>query len=134
MPAPYSLDFRKKIVESYENNEGSLRKIADRFKVSFIFVQGLVKRYKTHGSIEPLPHGGGNPGKIQTIHEEFIKKQLEEKNDLTLKALCSRLKEKFGIEVSIAAMHVTLKDLGFSCKKKLFTIQKNMKNGTKKKQ
>ena len=72
--------------------------------------------------------------KIQTIHEEFIKKQLGEKNDLTLKELCSRLKEHFGIEVSIAAMHVTLKDLGFSCKKKLFTIQKNMRNRTKKKQ
>ena len=30
----YSLDLRQKIVDSYENQEGSIRQIAKRFKVS----------------------------------------------------------------------------------------------------
>ncbi len=30
---PYSLDLRQRVVEAYENKEGSLRRIARRFKV-----------------------------------------------------------------------------------------------------
>ena len=44
MPS-YSLDLRQKVVESYENKEGSIRTIAKRFKVSKDFVQRLLKRY-----------------------------------------------------------------------------------------
>jgi len=38
MPKPYSIDLRKKIVAAYENKEGSMQKLADRFKVSKNFV------------------------------------------------------------------------------------------------
>jgi transposase len=34
----YSLDLRQKIVTAYDNQEGSLREIAKRFKVSLSFV------------------------------------------------------------------------------------------------
>ena len=120
MPAAYSTDLRKKVIESHEHKEGSLRSIAKRFKVSYGFVKGLIKRYKTTGSFEPLAHGGGNPGKIHEVHETFIKQQLERQNDLTLERLCLGLKEHFGVEVSQVAMHETLKNLDISRKKKTF--------------
>ena len=34
----YSSDLRKKIIEAYQKKEGSLRKLAKRFSVSFIAV------------------------------------------------------------------------------------------------
>ena len=40
---PYSLDLRQKIVESYKNQEGSIRHLAKRFKVSPDCVRRLVK-------------------------------------------------------------------------------------------
>lgn len=133
MPAAYSLDLRKKVIDAYNQKEGSLRSLAKRFKVSDEFVKGLVKRYKQTGSFEPLAHGGGNPGKIQAIHEEFLRRQLERQNDLTLEALSLKLKEQFGLKVSGVAVHETLKDLGISRKKKRFMIPKSMKSKIKKK-
>ena len=47
----YSLDLRKKIIEAYLNQEGSIRKLAVRFKVAKSFIQTLIKRYKEEGSI-----------------------------------------------------------------------------------
>ena len=41
---PYSLDLRQKIVDSYENQEGSMVAIAKRFKVSKDCVRRLIKR------------------------------------------------------------------------------------------
>ena len=38
MPKPYSIDLREKIVTAYENQEGSMQKLAKRFKVSKNFV------------------------------------------------------------------------------------------------
>ncbi|MGL5794914.1 MAG: helix-turn-helix domain-containing protein, partial [Waterburya sp.] len=55
---PYSLDLRQKIVESYNNHEGSIRQVTKRFKVSPDCVTRLLKRYNTEGTIEPKPYSG----------------------------------------------------------------------------
>jgi len=34
MPKPYSIDLREKIVTAYENQEGSMQKLAERFSGS----------------------------------------------------------------------------------------------------
>ncbi len=56
----YSVDFRQKIVDAYENKEGSIRQVAKRFKVAPSFVQKLLKRYQEVESLSPLPHGRAN--------------------------------------------------------------------------
>jgi transposase len=53
MPKPYSIDLREKIVTAYENQEGSMQKLAKRFKVSKNFVADLLKRFKQTGQIAP---------------------------------------------------------------------------------
>jgi transposase len=58
MPKPYSIDLREKIVTAYENQEGSMQKLAKRFQVSKNFVADLLKRFKETGQIAPKPHGG----------------------------------------------------------------------------
>ncbi len=55
----YSNDLRKKILEAYDKKEGSLRKLAKQFSVSFSFVWRLVKRFRKFGIVDPKPHGGG---------------------------------------------------------------------------
>jgi transposase len=45
----------------------SLRKTAELLEVSYNFFKYLVKRWKTEGTLEPRPHGGGNPPKIKDL-------------------------------------------------------------------
>jgi transposase len=79
----YSIDFREKVILIYEKKR-SLRKTAELLEVSYNFVKYLVKRWKTEGTLEPRPHGGGNPPKIKDIHVPFLKKMIKNENDLIL--------------------------------------------------
>jgi putative transposase len=49
MPAPYSLDLRQKVVEAYVNKEGSIRKLAERFKISKNVVSSFIARFRSTG-------------------------------------------------------------------------------------
>jgi transposase len=53
----YSIDFRKKIIEAYEQGQGSIRKIAKRFLVSPDTVQRLIKQYRETGDVSPQKCG-----------------------------------------------------------------------------
>ncbi|QFS42790.1 transcriptional regulator [Nostoc sphaeroides CCNUC1] len=43
---PYSLDLRKKIIETYEQEQISQRKLAKRFRVALSFIYKLLKQYR----------------------------------------------------------------------------------------
>jgi len=124
MPAPYSTDFRLKVVNSYLE-KGSLRKTAEKFDVSYKFVQTSVRRYKIENTVEPEPHKSGNPPKSRSIHHlGFLKKLIASENDLSLNDICARFKNKFSGNISVTGMHESLKRIGISRKKKAFTIRK----------
>ena len=125
MPAPYSPDFRRKVLNSYMKN-GSLRKTAKKFEVSFGFVRSLSARYKAEKTIEPKPHQSGNPPKVRPEHHSFLKKLIEKENDLSLEEICARFKNEFSVEISVTAMHESLKRLGISRKKKLSRSEKEL--------
>ena len=82
MPKPYSIDLREKIVTAYENQEGSMQKLAKRFKVSKNFVADLLKRFKETGQIAPKPHGGGHPPEEWATGETFLTELIESQPDL----------------------------------------------------
>ena len=58
---PYSQDLRERVVETIQRGDGSVCQIASRFLVSVSFVTRLLQLHRTTGSVEPRPHGGGNP-------------------------------------------------------------------------
>ena len=57
----YCVDLRAKVLMAYQYNEGSIRQLAQRFKVSPRFVGELVVGFRRTGSCAPKPHGGGKP-------------------------------------------------------------------------
>ena len=85
----YSLDLRKKIIETYLNQKSSIRQLAARFKVAKSFVQKLIKRYAESGHIEAKYYRPGPAHKLKGF-EKLIIKLVQEKPDATLKELCSR--------------------------------------------
>lgn len=112
----YSIDFRKKVLSVYEKQK-SLRKTADLLDVSYKFVQSLVKRWKTEGTLEPKPHKGGNPPKIKEVHVPFLTSMIDDENDLTLEEMCDRLYEKFNLKIAPSTLCETLSRLKISRKK-----------------
>ena len=83
----YSNDLRLKIVQAYQNKEGSQTKIAKRFNVGRRTVQRLWQLFQETGSVEPRPHGGGNSPRLGTQELAILKKISEKRPDATLEEL-----------------------------------------------
>lgn len=121
MPAPYSNDFRQKIVFAYQNNEGSMNKLAERFKVSVNFVSTLLKRFRQTGKVDPKPHGGGCKPSIGAGGEHLIKNLIEKQPDLTLEEIRDCYNEHFDFEpTSCSTIDRTLNRMKITRKKKRY--------------
>ena len=91
----YSFDLRKKIIETYLNQNNSIRQLAARFQVPKSFVQKLIKRYKESGRIEAKSYSPGPAHKLKGF-EQLIRKLVQEKPDASFKELCSQIESKRG--------------------------------------
>ena len=130
---PYSIDFRQKIIEVYEQEKISIRNLAQRFRVAKSFVQKLLKQYQKTGDIKPKRQGGNSPPKVQGAHLVTLTEIIENNNDATLEELCELLEAQTGIEVSRATMGRISQNLDYTFKKKLFMLpKKKMKKFSKK--
>ncbi len=127
----YSTDLRQKVIDAYENQEGSQRNLASRFSVSLTFIQKLLKQYRNSGTIEPKAHGGGNTTKLNSEQMALVAALIEEDNDAILMELCDRLKERTGVKVSRATMGRITQKLNLTRKKKHCTRAKNIHNESK---
>lgn len=124
---PYSLDLRQKIVEAYENREGSLRQLAKRFHVSLGFVQKLLNRYHNEGTIAPRARANGFPPKL-AAYESQVRELVADKADDTLTELTEKLAQKLGFQVSPSTLHYHLERLKLTRKKKHSTLSKPKQN------
>ena len=115
---PYSLDLRQRVVESYENGEGTYAELAEVFGVSLSWVEKLLRRWRETGSIAPKPHGGGRQAKITGKKLERLKALVEENPDATLE----ELRRKCRVEGSIMSVFRALKRLGITLKKSRSTM------------
>ena len=115
---PYSIDFRQKLIEVYEKEKVSIRKLAERFRVAKSFVQKLLKQYKETGDIKPKRQGGNSPPKVQGEDMVTLTEIIENNNDATLSELCELLEQKRGLRVSRATMGRISHNLDYTVKKK----------------
>ncbi len=125
---PYSLDFRQKIIEVYEQETISIRNLAQRFRVAKSFVQKLLKQYQQTGDIKPKRQGGNSQPLVQGADLVTLTEIIENNNDATLEELCELLEEQTGIEVSRATMGRISQNLNYTFKKKLSTQPKKEVN------
>ena len=63
---PYSIDLRQRVVEAYENGEGTHEELAEAFCVSLSWIEKLLRRWREtgrslgrpdRGSLRPAAHG-----------------------------------------------------------------------------
>jgi transposase len=112
---PYSQDLRQRILETVEREEGSLRQIARRFLVSLSFVTRLLQLHRSTGSLQPRPHGGGNPAILGPRDLERLRELVRKQPDATLEELRQRL----GVSCSTMTIARALRKLGLPRKKKV---------------
>src|SRR3954464_3032599 len=112
---PYSQDLRQRIVDTIQRRDGTIRQVADRFLVSFSFVTRLLHLYRSTGSVEPRPHGGGNPAVLTPEDLERLRELISERPDATLEECRTHL----GASCSLTTISRALSRLGLPRKKKV---------------
>jgi len=113
----YSVDLRQKIIDAHNQQEDSQRQLAKRFRVSLTFIENLLKRYRTDGTVEPLAHGGGQVAKLSPEQQAVLLALIQEDNDAILVELCDRLEQRVGVCISRATMGRYIQKLKLTRKK-----------------
>lgn len=112
---PYSQDLRKRVLDTVQRGDGSLRQIARRFLVSISFVTRLLQLHRSTASVRPRPHGGGNPAVLGPEGLERLRELVRTQPDATLEELRQRL----GASCSTMTISRALRKLGLPRKKKV---------------
>jgi transposase len=111
---PYSTDLRERVAAAVDHQEGSLREIARRFRVSLSFIVRLFQRRRDADTIEPKPHGGGPPPALGPDDQERLAELIREQPDATLE----QLKQRGGFTCSLKTLWRALRQRGLTLKKK----------------
>jgi len=109
-----SQDLRERIIAAVDHHEGSRRAIARRFQVDVSCITRLLQLRRRTGSLQPRPHGGGKPSKLDCDGLERLRRLVEERPGATLEEMRRRL----GLRGSIMVVWRGLQKLGVTRKKK----------------
>jgi len=121
---PYSEDIRTRVINAYQNHEGSQRQIANRFNVSLGFVRKLLKRYRDTGNFAPREHVGPT-SKIDRNSLQLILHMVDANPSFPLSRLCEQLAQERQLRISRSTMWRTVKKYRPNRARLLSAPQKN---------
>lgn len=125
---PYSLDFRKKIIDIYESEPISQRRLAKRFGVAKSFIEKLLKQYRETGSLAPKKRTQQTPTLLSTEQLAVLRRLVQQRNDATLEELQTLLEREIGVHLSRTTVDRMLKKLNITVKKKRSTPMRKKLN------
>lgn len=111
-----SIDTRVRIVEAYNDGEGTYEDLAERFKCGRATVNRYLRRDREALPLAAKP----NPGKKPLLDEEDLESIhfiILAQPDITLERMLERFVEDGGRRVSIATLHRAVNKLGLTRKK-----------------
>ena len=114
---PCGLDLRERIVKAYENGEGSVRDLAERFDVAPKTVQKYRTLYRTTGSVAPRPRANGPRPTIEGQALDDLRSLVTKTSDATLDELADRLARRDQVVVSRHTIGRALQRLNITRKK-----------------
>lgn len=100
----YSLDWREKIIETYETGGITQRELAQRFRVSLYFVVMLLRRWRRDNTLLPKPRGATIKPRLTPEIMQFLDEQIQQECDLSLAQLVELVREKYSVSVSTKTM------------------------------
>ncbi len=114
---PLSPDLRSRIIQAWKAENLRVPELAKRFAVGTATVKRLIRRFRQTGSIEPLPHGGGQKSKIPAGKLARVRRLLEANPDWSVEELRAAYNEGEGTAVSRSTVVRAIARLGFTQKK-----------------
>ena len=122
-----SNDLRQKILNHALSH--SVRKTARRFQVSPNTVHLLKKLFYETGGIAPRASTAVHAHAVSPEGELYLQALLLEEVDATLERLCELYQQAYGVRVGQSTMHLTLKRMGLSDKKRPSTTRRSTRKG-----
>ena len=116
MPAPLSMDLRRRIVEAVAGGS-SIRAASRRFAVSPSAAIKLMQRVQSTGSPAPERFGGHRRPVLEP-HRAELERLVAAEPDQTLAELQAGLRAALRIRVGLSTLHTTLHRLGLRHKKR----------------
>jgi len=119
MPQPYSDDLRRKLLEAYEAGQGSLRELAQQFRVSWGYSKKIRTQQLRSGHKErPRQKRHGPVGRVTPQVQQQLRAAVRQQPDVTLAELQQRIQQDTGVELRRSWLWVWLQRLGLRHKKK----------------
>ena len=115
MPAPISLDLRRRIVRAVERGS-SIREAARRFAVSPSTAIKLMQRVRATGSAAPARFGG-HRRPLLAPYEADLRRLIQASPDLTLAELRREIERRCGVLAGLSTIHYALRRIGLRHKK-----------------
>ena len=115
MPAPMSMDLRRRIVRAVERGS-SIRAAARRFAVSPSAAIKLMQRVRATGSAAPARFGG-HRRPLLAPHEGELRRLVAATPDLTLVELQAALERGVGLRAGLSTIHKAVRRIGLRLKK-----------------
>lgn len=104
MPAPLSLDLRRRVLDAVLARDGTQADIARRFAVAQTTVEDWARRHRATGSVEPTVQRHGPPRLLSADDDARIAQYLDHDdgadNDLTLAEIADRFADETGRRLS----------------------------------
>jgi transposase len=120
MGQAFSNDIRRRILRTYERGNVSLRKLAERFDVSYEYVKKIRKHQRETGQMDRAPQSRHGPkSRITPEVEKQIRTEVVQQPDITLLELKERIAKSTQVEVSQSRLWLCLERLGLRRKKNL---------------
>ena len=117
----YSLDLRERVAAACGQPGSRVVAVAAQFSVSVSFVEKLLHRQRTTGSVAALPPRSGPAPDLDTRTREELRACLRQEPDATLAELCTWLAAIGGPPVSQSTLWRAVRALGWRRKKRAST-------------
>lgn len=116
MVQAYSLDLRERVI-GFVASGGSARGAARHYGIGEATAIRWVREWRRTGSCEPAPFGKP-PGSKLDAYEKVLLGLIEEKADITLEEMRSRLADEHGVSAGIGTLWRFFDARGISYKKR----------------
>lgn len=126
---PYSDDLRERVATACAVGNQSIGQVAAHFSVSVAFVNKLLKRQRTSGSLAALPHRGGPPPLLDAAARSQLAACVAQQPDATLDELRTQLAASGGPAVGRTTLWQALQALDLRRKKRVSTPPNATRSG-----
>jgi len=117
MGKPLGDDLRRKLLSAYDQGEGTLEELSDRFLVSLGWAKKISAARNRSGQAERVPHKPGRKPRVGVEQRELVKTWVASQPDLTLVEIKSKLQTEAGITLGVPRVWRLLRKLNLRLKK-----------------